>query len=82
MCGKKVGSGLFPSDSLESHSYNFDEIAHIGPNMVYNDCQKFHLIRMCSRRYPSVGCDNALLVACGVGSPSVLEWRNDKTPKN
>ena len=31
MCGKGVGSSLFPSDSLESHSYEFDALAHIGP---------------------------------------------------
>ena len=31
MCGKGVGSGLFPSDSLESQSFDFDKIAHIGP---------------------------------------------------
>ena len=31
MCGKGVGSGLFPSDSLQSQSYDFDEIAHIKP---------------------------------------------------
>ena len=31
ICGKGVGSDLFPSDSLESQSYVFDEIAHIGP---------------------------------------------------
>ena len=31
MCVKGVGLGLFPSDSLESQSYEFDSIAHIGP---------------------------------------------------
>ena len=31
MCGKGVGLGLLPSDSLESQSYDFDEIAHIKP---------------------------------------------------
>ena len=31
MCGKRVGLGFFPSDSLESQSYEFIEIAHIGP---------------------------------------------------
>ena len=31
MCGRGVGSGLSPSDSLESQSYDFDEIAHIRP---------------------------------------------------
>ena len=34
MCGKEVGSGFFPSDSLESQSYDFDEIAHIRPYIV------------------------------------------------
>ena len=29
MCGKGVGLGLFPSDSLKSQSLDFDEIAHI-----------------------------------------------------
>ena len=31
MCGKGVGLGLLPFDSLESQSYDFDEIAHIKP---------------------------------------------------
>ena len=31
ICGKGVGLGLFPSDSLQSQSYEFIEIAHIGP---------------------------------------------------
>ena len=31
MCGKGVDLGLFPSHSLESQSYDFDEIAHIKP---------------------------------------------------
>ena len=31
MSGKGVGLGLFSSDSLESESYDFDEIAHIKP---------------------------------------------------
>ena len=31
ICGKVVGAGLFPSDSLESQSYEIDEIAHKGP---------------------------------------------------
>ena len=31
ICGKGVGLGLFPSDSFESQSYEFIEIAHIGP---------------------------------------------------
>ena len=30
ICGKGVGLGLFPSDSLESQSYEFIEVAHIG----------------------------------------------------
>ena len=28
MCGKGDGLGRFPSDSLETQSYQFDEIAH------------------------------------------------------
>ena len=31
MCGKGVGLSLFLSDSLESQSYDFDEIAHVKP---------------------------------------------------
>ena len=31
ICGKGVGLGLFPSDSLESQSCDFDAFAHIGP---------------------------------------------------
>ena len=31
ICGKGVGLGLFPSDSLLSHAYKFIEIAHIEP---------------------------------------------------
>ena len=31
ICGKGVGLDLFPSDSFESESNTFDEIAHIGP---------------------------------------------------
>ena len=31
MCSEGVGLGLFPSDSLESQSDDFDEIAHIKP---------------------------------------------------
>ena len=31
MYGKGVGLGFFPSDLLESQSYDFDEIAHIKP---------------------------------------------------
>ena len=42
ICGKGVGLGLFPSDSLESQSYEFIEIAHIGPYYgVENDCKNF-----------------------------------------
>ena len=42
ICGKGVGLGLIPSDSLESQSYEFIEIAHIGPYFgVENDCRKF-----------------------------------------
>ena len=33
MCGKEVGLGLFPFDSLESQSYDFGEIARI--KLVY-----------------------------------------------
>ena len=29
MCGEEVGLGLFPFDSLESQSYDFDKIEHI-----------------------------------------------------
>ena len=46
---KEVGLGLFPSDSLESQSYEFIEIAHIGPNYgVKNDGRKFRSNRMAS----------------------------------
>ena len=39
--------GLFPSDSLQSQSYEFIEIAHIGPYYgVENDCRKFRSNRM------------------------------------
>ena len=31
ICGKGVGLGLFPTDSLQSQSYEFIEIAHIEP---------------------------------------------------
>ena len=34
ICGKEVGLCLFRSDSLESHSYDFDEIAQIKPLYV------------------------------------------------
>ena len=45
MCGKGVGLGLFPSDSLESQSYDFDEIAHIRP--LYWCRDKVRLITVC-----------------------------------
>ena len=42
ICGKGVGLGLSPSDSLQSQSYEIIEIAHIGPYFgVENDCRKF-----------------------------------------
>ena len=42
ICGKGVGLGLFPSDSLQSQSYQFIGIAHIGPYYgVENDCRNF-----------------------------------------
>ena len=45
--GEGVGLGLFPSDSLESHSYDIIEIAHIGPYYgVENDCRKFRSNRL------------------------------------
>ena len=31
ICGKGVGLGLFPSDSLQSEPYEIDEITHKGP---------------------------------------------------
>ena len=34
ICGKVVGLGLFPSDSLQSQLYEFIEIAHIEHTMV------------------------------------------------
>ena len=47
ICGKGVGLGLFPSDSLQSQSYELIEIAHIGPYYgVENDCRKFRSNRM------------------------------------
>ena len=47
ICSKGVGLGLFPSDSLQSQSYEFIEIAHIGPYYgVENDCRKFRSNRM------------------------------------
>ena len=47
MCGKGVRLGPFPSGSLESHSYYFDEIAYIKPlhgvetqcKTSWNSCQ-------------------------------------------
>ena len=36
ICGKGVGLGLFPSDSLQSQLYEFIEIAHMDHTMVYN----------------------------------------------
>ena len=33
-CGKGVGLGLLPSDSLQSQLYEFIEIAHIDHTMV------------------------------------------------
>ena len=47
ICGKGVGLGLFPSDSLQSQSYEFIEFAHIGPYYgVENDCRNFRSNRM------------------------------------
>ena len=47
ICGKRVCLGLFPSDSLESQSYEVIEIAHIGPYYgVENDCRNFRSNRM------------------------------------
>ena len=34
MCDKGVGLELFPSDSLESLSYDFDEITHMKPFQI------------------------------------------------
>ena len=34
ICGKGVGLGLSPSDSLQSQFYEFIEIAHIDHTMV------------------------------------------------
>ena len=46
-CGKGVGLGLFPSDSLQSQSYESIEIARMGPYYgVENDCRKFRSNRM------------------------------------
>ena len=47
ICGKGVGLGLFPSDSLQSQSHQFIGIAHIGPYYgVENDCRNFSSNRM------------------------------------
>ena len=47
ICGKGVGLGFFPSDSLETQSYEFIETAHIGPYYgVKNACRKFRSNRM------------------------------------
>ena len=47
ICGKGVGLGLFPSDSLESQSFELIEIAHTAPYYgVENDCRKFRSNRM------------------------------------
>ena len=47
ICGKGVGLGLFPSDSLQSQSYEFIEIENIGPYYgVENDCRNFRSNRM------------------------------------
>ena len=47
ICGKGVGLGLFPSDSLQSQSYQFIGIAHIGPYYgAENNCRKFRSNRM------------------------------------
>ena len=47
ICGKGVGLALFPSDSLQSQSYQFIGIAHIGPYYgVENDNRSFRSNRM------------------------------------
>ena len=47
ICGKGVGLGLFPSDSLQCQLYEFTEIAHIGAYYgVENDCRNFRSNRM------------------------------------
>ena len=47
ICGKGVGLCLFPSDSLQSQSYEFIGSAHIGPYYgVENDCRNFRSNRM------------------------------------
>ena len=61
ICGKGVDLGLFPSNSFESQSYEFIEIAHIGPYYgVENDCRKFRSNRMDSfwenRKKSKNGC--------------------------
>ena len=51
ICGKGIGLGLFPPESLQSQSYEFIEIAHIGPYYgVETDCGKFRSNRMNSFR--------------------------------
>ena len=40
MYGKVIPLGLFPSNLLESQSYDFDEIAHIKPSYV----EKLHKV--------------------------------------
>ena len=61
ICGKGVGLGVIPSDSLESQSYEFIETAHIEPYYgVGNDCRKFPSNRLdsfCENRKKSKnGC--------------------------
>ena len=47
ICGKGVGLGLFPSDSLQSQLYEIIKIPHIGPYYgVKNACRKFRSNRM------------------------------------
>ena len=47
ICGKGVGLGIFPSDWLQSQSYQFIGIAHIGPYYgEQNDCRNFRSNRM------------------------------------
>ena len=45
MCGKRVGLGLFPSESLEWQSYHFDEITHIKPLYVVERLHKISAMR-------------------------------------
>ena len=61
ICGKGVGLGLFPSDSLKSQSFEFIEVAHIGPYYgVKNVCRIFRSNRMDSfcenRKKSKIGC--------------------------